>query len=126
MVDHLRHGTDTGRFLWFQNSFRDSGVGFCGGRAPAERAQLSPLYALHVETWLRDFAKTFPGHSLGDLNREFLAQYMDKFAELSPKSRNDRRATVAMFLRWCVRQDYLAPTHLVCVARYFIALEFHS
>ena len=31
--------------------------------------------------------------------------------ELSPKSRNDRRAAVAMFLRWCARQDYLPQTH---------------
>jgi integrase len=52
----------------------------------------------------------FPGHRLGDLNRDFLAQYAARFGELSAKSRNDRRATVGMFLRWCVRQDYLPQT----------------
>jgi len=38
--------------------------------ADGKRAQLSPVYAAHIETWLREFAKTFPGHRLGDLNRE--------------------------------------------------------
>jgi integrase len=76
-----------------------------------KRARLSACYAGHVELWLREFAAAFPGHHLGDLNRDFLAAYMKAYAKLSPKSRNDRRAGVAMFLRWCVRQDYLAPTH---------------
>ena len=76
-----------------------------------KRSQLSPCYASHVECWMREFATTFPGHLLADLNRDFLARYMTAHAALSPKSRNDRRAAVAMFLRWCVRQDYLSPTH---------------
>jgi integrase len=76
-----------------------------------KRAQLSPVYAMHIETWLREFAATFPGHHLGDLNRDFLAKYLGNFAGLSPKSRNDRRAAVAMLLRWCARQDYLPQTH---------------
>jgi hypothetical protein len=76
-----------------------------------KRAQISPLYAAHVESWLREFAAKFPGHSLADLNRDFFAAYIGSFAELSAKSRNDRRAAVMMFLRWCVRQDYLAATH---------------
>jgi integrase len=76
-----------------------------------KRAQLSPVYAMHIETWLREFAATFPGHHLGDLNRDFLATYMAEYATLSPKSRNDRRAAVSMFMRWCARQDYLPQTH---------------
>jgi integrase len=76
-----------------------------------KRSQLSPCYAAHVECWLREFASTFPGHRLGDLNRDFLARYMAAHAALGSKSRNDRRAAVGMFLRWCVRQDYLSPTH---------------
>jgi integrase len=76
-----------------------------------KRAQLSPVYAIHIETWLREFSETFPGHRLGDLNRDFLATYLGTFSALSPKSRNDRRAAVAMFLRWCARQDYLPQTH---------------
>jgi len=79
--------------------------------ADGKRAQLSPVYALHIETWLREFAATFPGHHLGDLNRDFLAKYMGEYATLSPKSRNDRRAAVSMFMRWCARQDYLPQTH---------------
>jgi len=79
--------------------------------AEGKRAQLSPVYAAHVESWLRAFAAMFPGHHLGDLNRDFLARYVGAHAALAPKSRNDRRITVAMFLRWCVRQDYLPATH---------------
>jgi integrase len=76
-----------------------------------KRAQLSPVYAAHVKSWLQEFAATFPGHGLGDLNRDFLTQYMGNHAALSPKSRNDRRAAVSMFMRWCARQDYLPQTH---------------
>lgn len=76
-----------------------------------KRSQLSPCYAAHVECWMREFAATFPSHHLSDLNRDFLARYMKAHTALSPKSRNDRRAAVGMFLRWCVRQDYLSPTH---------------
>ena len=79
--------------------------------ADGKRAQLSPVYAAHVESWLREFAATFPGHRLGDLNRDFLARYIGSHAGLSPKSRNDRRAAVSMFMRWCARQDYLPQTH---------------
>ena len=79
--------------------------------AEGKRSQLSPCYAQHVECWMREFSGTFPGHHLGDLNREFLARYIAAHSALSPKSRNDRRAAVAMFLRWCVRQDYLPATH---------------
>ncbi len=79
--------------------------------ADGKRSQLSPSYASHIECWLLEFAATFPGHLLGDLNRDFLARYMATHTALGPKSRNDRRAALAMFLRWCVRQDYLSPTH---------------
>jgi integrase len=79
--------------------------------AEGKRAQLSPVYAKHVERWLRGFAAVFPGHRLGDLNRDFLARYIGAHAALAPKSRNDRRITVAMFFRWCARQDYLPATH---------------
>ena len=79
--------------------------------AEGKRSQLSPVYAAHVESWLREFAKTFPGHHLADLNRDLLASYIANYSALSPKSRNDRRAAVAMLLRWCTRQDYLPQTH---------------
>ena len=79
--------------------------------ANGKRAQISPVYAAHVESWLRQFSGTFPGHHLADLDRKFLAKYLEEFSDLSAKSRNDRRAAVAMFLRWCARQDYLPQTH---------------
>jgi integrase len=79
--------------------------------AEGKRSQLSPCYAAHIKCWLDEFASSFPGHRLGDLNRDFLSRYMADHAALGPKSRNDRRAAVAMFFRWCVRQDYLPPTH---------------
>jgi integrase len=36
---------------------------------------------------------------------------MKQFASLSPKTRNERRGVVKMFLQWAVERDYLAPTH---------------
>jgi integrase len=36
---------------------------------------------------------------------------MGGHSELSAKSRNDRRAVVRQFLKWCVRKDYLAASH---------------
>jgi hypothetical protein len=69
-----------------------------------KRSQLSPDYNAHIETWLREFAGMFPGHRLADLNREFLSKWIGRFGELSAKSRNDRRAAVAMFFRWCQRR----------------------
>ena len=76
-----------------------------------KRSQLSPVYEAHIQFWLREFSGTFPGHQLGDLNRELLAAYIGKFSGLSAKSRNDRRAAVAMFIRWCQRQDYLPASN---------------
>jgi integrase len=79
--------------------------------AEGKRPQLAPCYAAHVECWMHEFVTAFPGHRLGDLNRDFLARYMAAHTALGAKSRNDRRAAVAMFLRWCVRQDYLSPNN---------------
>jgi integrase len=72
-----------------------------------KRPQLNPKYQANVEAWLNDFSAKLPGHDMGDLAREHLAAYMANFSELGPKSRNDRRVTITMFLRWCQRQDYL-------------------
>ncbi len=89
---------------------------FLGMRAPkaqatgGKRPQLSPLYALHIERWLREFATAFPGHQLTDIAPQMLGLYLNAYSQLSPKSRNDRRAALAMFFRWCVRQNYLPPT----------------
>jgi integrase len=80
----------------------------CGGRQTG--ATLARCYAAHVECWLREFAATFPGHRLGDLNRDFLARYMAAHAALGPS-----RATTAA-PRWrcfCAGASgkTISPTH---------------
>jgi integrase len=76
-----------------------------------KRAQLSQTYAVHINSWLREFAGTFPGTAVCDLSKEHLAAYATTFKAFTPKTRNHRRATVKMFLKWCARQDYLAVNH---------------
>src|ERR1035438_6175572 len=76
-----------------------------------KRAQLSASYATHVNSWLREFAGTFPGTAVCDLSKEHLNAYAKTFKAFTPKTRNHRRATVKMFLKWCARQDYLAVNH---------------
>ena len=78
-----------------------------------KRAQLSGTYAVHVNSWLREFAGTFPGAAVSDLSKEHMNAYASAktFKEFSPKTRNHRRNTVKMFLKWCVRQDYLPVNH---------------
>ncbi|MFM2294338.1 MAG: hypothetical protein RLZZ350_751 [Verrucomicrobiota bacterium] len=76
-----------------------------------KRAQLSKNYAYMVGLWLRDFAQTFPSNAVCDLSKEHLNVFMEKYSKHSPKSRNHYRATVKMFLSWCIKRDYLSPTH---------------
>ena len=76
-----------------------------------KRAQLSQTYAVHINSWLREFAGTFPGTAVCDLSKEHLNAYAETFKAFTPKTRNHRRATVKMFLKWCARQDYLAVNH---------------
>ena len=76
-----------------------------------KRAQLSPVYANNVRSWLNDFAATFPGTAVCDLSKELLNTFIQKHRAVSAKSRNDRRATVKMFLAWAARQDYLPANH---------------
>jgi len=76
-----------------------------------KRAQLSETYAVHVNSWLREFAGTFTGTAVSDLSKEHLAAYAKTFKAFTPKTKNHRRATVKMFLKWCARQDYLSVSH---------------
>jgi integrase len=76
-----------------------------------KRPQLSPEHFTNTAYWLREFAGTFPGHAVCDLSKEHLNLYMAGHAKAAPKTRNERRGVVKMFLQWCVAQDYLAPTH---------------
>jgi len=73
-----------------------------------KRAQLSQTYAVHINSWLRSFASTFTATAICDLSKEHLSLYAQKIKSFTPKTQNHRRATVKMFLKWCVRQDYLS------------------
>jgi len=90
---------------------------FVATRAPkaeakdGKRPALNPKYVENTATWLREFAATFPGHDVGDITKEHLNLYVTAHAKLGAKSRNDRRAVVKQFLKWCVRNDYLTATH---------------
>jgi integrase len=76
-----------------------------------KRAQLSASYTTHVNSWLREFAGTFPGNAVSDLSKEHLNAYIKAHMDVSTKNRNDRRATVKMFLTWAARNDYLSANH---------------
>ncbi len=95
----------------------DAVAEFVAFRAPkglakdGKRSTLNPKYVENTANWLGKFAATFPGHDVGDLSKDHLNRYMAAYAELSAKSRNDRRAAVKLFLKWCVRNDYLDANH---------------
>ena len=76
-----------------------------------KRPQLSPEHHYNTSLWLTEFGKTFPGHAVCDLAKAHLDTYMQKHSESAPKTRNERRGVVKMFLGWCVTKDYLPPTH---------------
>ena len=76
-----------------------------------KRAQLSQTYAVHINSWLREFAATFPGTAVCDLSKEHLHAYSQTFKNFTPKTKNHRRATVKMFLNWATRNDYLPVNH---------------
>jgi integrase len=76
-----------------------------------KRPQLSRGYHYIVSMWLREFANTFPNTAVCDLTKDLLNAYMSKHGDVSARTRNGRRTVVGMFLKWCVRQDYLAAGH---------------
>jgi hypothetical protein len=76
-----------------------------------KRPQLSEGYHYSVSLWLKEFAATFPGHAVCDLTKQHLIRYMAAHSGVAPKTRNERRNVVRMFLKWAVRQDYLSPSH---------------
>ena len=86
-----------------------------------KRSRHSPVYERHVAAWLNQFAATFPGNAVCDLTKDHLDSYIGSFKELSPNSRNDRRAVVKMFLNWCTAKDFLPQNH-----RLFEAVKFKA
>ena len=79
--------------------------------ADGKRAQLSKNYFQITKLWLGWFEKTFPATPVCDLTKEHLDLFMSGRSHLAAKSKNHLRATVKMFLNWCVKQDYLPTTH---------------
>ena len=79
--------------------------------AEGRRPQLSFDHWRNTGYWLREFAKTFPGHAVCDLTKQHLDAYLGRFAKAAPKTRNERRGVVKMFFGWAAEQDFIAPTH---------------
>jgi integrase len=77
-----------------------------------ERSRLSPVYSRNLESWLTKFADTLPSHLVSDLAPEILEKYLVQFVKISAKARNDRRAAIGMFLRWCGRRELIDPQQL--------------
>jgi integrase len=75
------------------------------------RPDMHPTYYKDTSRWLNEVADMFPGHAVSDLTKDHLNKYVGSHSELSPKSRNDRRVTSKLFLKWCVARDYLNPAH---------------
>jgi integrase len=76
-----------------------------------KRPQLSPGYHYNVSMWAKEFANTFPGHAVCDLSKEHIDQYFKDHSDVGPKSRNERRGVIRMFLTWAAKQDYISATH---------------
>jgi integrase len=86
-----------------------------------ERSKRSPVYLYNTAMWLNEFEGTLRNKDVCDISKEDLNIYIKKFSGLSAKSRNDRRAIVKQFLRWCVAKDFLLPNH-----RLFEAVDFKA
>jgi integrase len=76
-----------------------------------QRPQLCAKYAYQKALLLRRFAETFKNMAILDLGKQHLDLFIGALDELSPKTRSHYRTAIGGFLRWCVRRDYLAPTH---------------
>ena len=76
-----------------------------------KRPEISPEHHYNTSRWLLGFGKTFPGTSVCDLTKQHLDTFMQKYAKVGPKTRNEVRGVARMFLQWSVEKDYLTPTH---------------
>ena len=76
-----------------------------------KRPRLSPEQFYLTGLWLREFARAFPGNCVSDLTKQHLDLYMAQHGKAAPKTRNERRAIVRMFLKWATVQDYLKASH---------------
>ena len=78
--------------------------------AEGRRPQLSHEHWRNTGYWLREFASTFLNQDVCDLTKQQLDAYMTTFATAAPKTRNERRGVVKMFMAWAVVQDFLPPS----------------
>jgi len=78
-----------------------------------QRAQLSAKYHYNRAIMLRRFAGMFSAYAVCDLGKQDLDAFFasETLAEFSAKSRNHHRASIAQFLAWSVRKDYLPVGH---------------
>jgi integrase len=76
-----------------------------------KRPGLSPEHHYNTSLWLREFAKTLPGHCVCDLTKDLVNTYIAGQADSAPKTRNEKRGVVKMLFGWCVERDYLSPHH---------------
>ena len=89
---------------------------------PGKRPALNPVYVQDTERQLNEFAGTFPETTVADLAKTHIDAYIGAHGKLSPKSRNHLRATVRMFLGWCVRRDYL-PANSRFIQRFWRSVK---
>jgi integrase len=76
-----------------------------------KRPEMSKSYFLNTKLWLGWFEKTFPATAVCDLTKEHLNLFIAGRDHLAAKSKNHLRATVKMFLNWCIKKDYLPANH---------------
>jgi integrase len=76
-----------------------------------KRPEMSKSYFLNTKLWLGWFEKAFPATAVCDLTKEHLDLFMAGRSHLAAKSKNHLRATVKMFLNWCIKRDYLSANH---------------
>ena len=76
-----------------------------------KRPEMSKNYFQITKLWLGWFEKTFPSTAVCDLTKEHLDMFMAGRNHLAAKSKNHLRATVKMFLNWCIKKDYLSANH---------------
>jgi hypothetical protein len=76
-----------------------------------KRPEMSKSYFVNTKLWLGWFEKTFPGTAVCDLTKDHLDLFMAGRSHLAAKSKNHLRATVKMFLNWCIKKDYLPANH---------------
>ena len=79
--------------------------------ANGKRPELSKNYFQITALWLGWFEKTFPATAVCDLTKDHLDLFMARRGHLAAKSKNHLRGTVKMFLKWCIKKDYLAANH---------------